>query len=92
MLHQYADLTRYALQQRQLALGRGLPAVEPHGEFAYKMFSNMVQHGMDTRDELGYDGAEPGSLDENIRFRLPTHGHDLPSDVFALSIAIRPNH
>jgi len=47
---------------------------------------------MDDGDELGYDGAESGSPDENIRFRFPTYGHDLPSNVFALSITIRPNH
>lgn len=45
-----------------------------------------------SRDELGYDGAEPGSPDQNIRFRLPAYGHNLPSDVFTLSITIRPNH
>lgn len=52
----------------------------------------MAQLEIGNRDELGYDGAEPGSPDEDVRFSLATYGHNLPSNVFTLSIAIRPDH
>ena len=80
------------LRQHRPVLGRGPPVVEPHDEFACRRFGNMAQLEIGNRDELGYDGAEPGSPDEDVRFSLATYGHNLPSNVFTLSIAIRPNH
>lgn len=92
MLHRCADRGRYVLEQRRPVPGRGPLAAEPHGEFAYRMFAIWLSTARVNRDELGYDGAEPGSPDYNIRFGFPTYSYNLPSDVFTLSITVSPNH